>query len=254
MSPTSYQTAPPREFQDSKPVIGSSNSRTCSTPFALGTSNHSVHVSVYAVVTALALAGPVAAKDQKLDPLLHSVEQRYNSARTLSLHFTESYVSGKRVRRTESGTLELRKPGRMRWNYNEPAGKFFLSDGKSFYLYKPDTNQVEKTSAKKSEDLRAPLAFLLGKLNFYREFTGFESRSEGSDTWVTARANSAALPYSEVEFLVTSDARISRLRVMNDDMSILDFSFDHEVMNPTLEASRFIFQLPQGAEVVETSE
>jgi outer membrane lipoprotein carrier protein len=253
MSPTSYQTAPPRELQNSKPLTGNSNSAFASTRCLFGASEALVR-RFFSVVLALLVLIPLAsAKDQKLDPLLHAIEQRYNKAQTLSLHFTESYIAGKRTKRTESGTLELRKPGRMRWNYDEPAGKLFLSDGKHLYMYKPETKQVEKTSLKDSEDLRAPLAFLLGKLNFYREFSGFESRTEGSDTWVTARSNSADLPYSEVEFLVTPDARIRRLRVINDDMSVLDFSFDQEVINPRLEASRFVFQLPPGAELVETS-
>ena len=30
--------------------------------------------------------------------------------------------------RTESGTLELRKPGLMRWSYDSPAGKVFILD------------------------------------------------------------------------------------------------------------------------------
>ena len=202
----------------------------------------------------LLLAGLAPAKDQKLDSLLHTVEQRYNKAKTLSLHFTESYSAGKRVRRTESGVLELRKPGKMRWNYTEPAGKIFLSDGKYFYLYKPDTNRVEKTRLKESEDLRAPLAFLLGKLNFYKEFSGFSSRREGDGTWIEARPNSAALPYSEVHFLVTPDGRINRLRVMNDDLSTLDFTFEQEVLNPPFDSARFNFQLPPGAEIVEGAE
>ena len=69
--------------------------------------------------------------------------------------------------------MTLRKPGRMRWDYSEPSGKLFLSDGKDVYLYTPDANRVEKTKLKASEDMRAPLAFLLGKLDFSKEFRDF---------------------------------------------------------------------------------
>ena len=64
------------------------------------------------------------------------------------------------------GDLYLRKPGKMRWDYKTPAGKLFLSDGKQVYFYNPATNRAEKTKLKETEDMRAPLAFLLGKLDF----------------------------------------------------------------------------------------
>ena len=54
----------------------------------------------------------------------------------------------------------------MRWNYSKPEGKFFLSDSKFFYFYSPSTGQVEKTKLKDADDLRLPLAFLLGKMDF----------------------------------------------------------------------------------------
>lgn len=193
------------------------------------------------------------ARDPKLDFVLHAVEQRYNGARTLRLKFTESYEAGKRVRQTESGILELRKPGRMRWDYTTPAGKMFLSDSKHFFLYTPGTARVEVTSVRDTEDLHAPLAFLLGKLNFYKEFNDFELHGEGTDTWITAEPTNPALPYSRVEFLVTPESRIRRLRVTEDDLSILDFQFEDEQLNAPIDAARFIFHTPPGAEIEDSS-
>ncbi len=200
--------------------------------------------------------GAAAAKvrDAKLDALLHGVEQRYNHARTLSLHFTERYVSGSRTRQTETGTLALRKPGRMRWDYSSPAGKVFLSDSKHFYLYTPATQRVEKTPVRDSDDLHAPLAFLLGNLNFYKEFSGFSLQADGADLWIAAEPNSATLPYSKVEFLVTPESRIRRLRVTQDDLSVLDFTFEDEQVNPPLGPEMFVFHLPAGAEIEDSSQ
>jgi outer membrane lipoprotein carrier protein len=192
-------------------------------------------------------------KDTTLDPLLHRVEQRYNKATTLVVHFTEEYEAGKRVRHSEAGTLELRKPGKMRWDYSEPAGKQFIADGKHFYLYTPGTNRAEVTPMRDSEDMRAPLAFLLGKLNFYKEFSGFVLRPDGNNVWIEAEPNSPAMPYSKVEFLVTSEARIGRLRVTGDDLSIMDFTFADEKLNAPVAPDRFVFHLPKGAELEDDS-
>jgi len=208
------------------------------------------------LLCAAALAGPAKVRvphDPKLDTVLHAVELRYNSARTLRLKFTENYEAGQRVRQTESGILELRKPGRMRWDYTSPAGKMFLSDSKHFFLYTPGTARVEVTSVRDTQDMHAPLAFLLGKLNFYKEFSGFELRGDGADTWIDVEPTNPALPYSKVEFLVAPDSRIRRLRVTQDDLSILDFTFADEQLNAPIDASRFVFHAPPGAEIEDSS-
>src|ERR1700747_2682365 len=103
---------------------------------------------------------------------LHGIEDRYNRTQTLQLSFTESYQQGARTR-VEKGDLFLRKPGRMRWQYSAPAGKLFVSDGKFIYSYTPQDNRAEKMKLKETDDMRAPLAFLLGRLDFNKDFREF---------------------------------------------------------------------------------
>ncbi len=66
--------------------------------------------------------------------LLQAVQARYNRAQTLQVFFQQTYSTSGRASRTEAGELFLRKPGRMRWQYDSPKGKLFLSDGKLMYL------------------------------------------------------------------------------------------------------------------------
>ncbi len=188
-----------------------------------------------------------------LSDVLAGVENRYNRAQTLEVSFSETYVQG-RNRKTESGTLYLRKPGRMRWDYRSPEGKLFLSDAKFLYLYTPGSGRVEKMKAKESEDMRAPLAFLLGKLSFRRDFGRFESRPEGDALWVRAEPKTANLPYVSVEFVVTPDYRIRRVQVVGQDRSVLEFTFENEKVNLPLDNALFRLKVPPGVEVVEVSE
>jgi outer membrane lipoprotein carrier protein len=203
--------------------------------------------ALWCVLTACQVFGA----EPSLDTLLHAVENRYNKAQSLTLDFKESYKAQKRSGQVEIGVLSLRKPGRMRWEYSTPAGKLFVSDGKDVYLYLPDAKRVEHSKFKESDDLRAPLAFLLGKLNFYKEFRKFTLRPEGESFWVDAEPNSANLPYSRVEFLIAPDSRIERVRVIGQDQSVMDFSFEHERLNVPLEAKLFAFRAPAGVEMVE---
>ena len=191
------------------------------------------------------------AAEPPLDSLFKGVENRYNRAQSLQVVFHESYSAPQRPKRTESGTLRLRKPGRMRWDYTDPAGKLFLSDGKNVFLYSPANNEVEKFKMKESEDMHIPLAFLLGKLNFDKEFQGFELRQEEGLTWIAAKPKSDNLPYTKVEFAIATDFQIRRVVVTGYDRSVTDFTFDDEKVNPTVDSKIFRFQLPAGAKLIE---
>src|SRR5689334_13492558 len=164
--------------------------------------------------------------DEPLQTLLKGVEARYNKAKTLQVLFKEEYMPPGKGRRTESGLLLLRKPGKMRWQYSQPAGKLFVSDGKLLWLYTPEEHRVEKMKFKETDDLRAPLAFLLGKLNFDKEFRNLQGKPEGTDTRITAEPKTDNLPYSAVEFVVAPDSHIREVKVTGYDHSVLHFTFD----------------------------
>jgi len=190
------------------------------------------------------------AADVNLQALLKGIEQRYNRAKTLQVQFSEAYSVGGQARKSESGELTLRKPGRMRWDYSTPPGKLFVSDGKQVYLYTPEAHRVEKMPLKETEDMHGPVAFLLGKLDFAKEFRDFEVKPEGANYVITAKAKTDKLPYERVEMLVTPDYQIQRLIVNGQDQSILSFRFAQEKLNPPVDDARFKFQMPAGATLV----
>ncbi len=198
-------------------------------------------------------AGQIAAASSETDILLKSIETRYNKAQSLKLDFSETYAGMKSPVQSEAGVLFLRKPGRMRWEYATPAGKVFISDGKEVILYNPEEQRVEKSKLKESEDMRAPLAFLLGKLDFKKEFKSFQTRIEGADSWIVAEPKSENLAYSRVEFLAAPDGEIRRVRITGQDQSKLDFAFSNEKLNAPVASSLFVFQPPPGVQVVEAA-
>jgi len=204
-------------------------------------------------VTRIALLVSLAAvtlQAADLNALLKGVEEHYNRAKTLEVHFVESYSVEGRARKSESGELTLRKPGRMRWDYSDPSGKLFVSDGKDVYLYTPETKRVEKTKLKASDDMRAPLAFLLGKLDFAKEFRDFDFKPEGANFLITAKAKSDKMPYDRVQMLVTPGYEIERLVVNGQDLSVLTFQLDGEKLNLPVNDALFKFQMPEGATLV----
>lgn len=189
----------------------------------------------------------------ELEKLLRQIESRYNRALTLQLTFTEIYTFQNRPHTPERGELYLRKPGKMRWQYTKPAGKLIVSDGKDIFYYNPDMNRVERMKVKEAEDMRAPLAFLVGKLEFHRDFREYKTREENGRIWVTCIPKSDKVPFTEVTFLTSASARIEHVRVVGHDRSIMDFDFTGEVLNPPVADQLFHFQIPPGAEYVDST-
>ena len=119
----------------------------------------------------LVLAGPLTMRAQDIRPTARAVDEHYNHLRSLQTDFTEIY-RGDGAERTDTGTLWLKKPRKMRWEYRSPKEKLFVSDGKVVWFYLPAEKQLRKTEFRKLDDLRSPIAFLLGKTKLENELTG----------------------------------------------------------------------------------
>src|SRR5216684_8002536 len=100
--------------------------------------------------------------------IVHRLETRYHSARTLQATFLERYVENGRVVRTEAGIAYFRRPGKMRWEYQSPEKNLFLVDGKWAWFYVPADHTVTRIRAKESSDARTPLALLAGEMKVSR--------------------------------------------------------------------------------------
>jgi outer membrane lipoprotein carrier protein len=200
---------------------------------------------------AVAVARAAEAAPQ-LDPLLKGIEERYNKAKTVQVDFVQTYTDRAR-KTTEKGTLFLRRPGKMRWQYSSPAGKLWISDGKTVYSYDPEEKRAEKSKFKDEDDLRAPFAFLLGKLNFHDQFGKFDMTPEGNDFKVIAIPKSDKMLYTEVSFVVSPDFVIKRLSVKGQDGSAMDYLFDNEKRDAKLTNALFQFAPPAGVEIVDSS-
>ncbi len=80
--------------------------------------------------------------------------------------------------------------------------------------------------------MRAPLAFLLGKLNFEKEFQNLQGGRRGPTRASRPNPKATACLIPQVEFLVTSDCHIREVKVTGFDKSIMDFTFDQERLDP----------------------
>lgn len=190
----------------------------------------------------------------ELSAVLRAVEQRYNRAATLEADFQQRHLVDGRPRRVESGRLLLRKPGRMRWEYSRPAGKLFVCDGRWVWLFTPGAQQVEKARLKEADDFRAPLAFLLGRLDFRRVFGTFELTGTAEEPELRAWPKSDRALFTRVDFTLDAQSAIRRLVVHSPDGTAMEFLFSNERLNVAVPDSAFRFVPPAGVPVVESEQ
>lgn len=215
--------------------------------FSVRVGNDKLRLLLFAV---LVFVLPVGAQQPTTHDLAQQVDRHYNKLKSLKAQFTESYEGLGRTR-TESGTLLLQKPGRMRWDYSRPAGKLFLLDGKYAWFYSKGDPQIQRIEAKKLDDLRSPLRFLLGHTQLEKEIDHLTASPAPNGNF-----NLMGVPHNQenrIQRLILTIAPggiITGIEIQETDGAITRFSFSGEQPNAPIPPSTFRFNPPPGIPIV----
>jgi outer membrane lipoprotein carrier protein len=144
----------------------------------------------------------------------------------------------------------------MRWEYRSPKEKLFISDGQDVWFYLPAERQLRKTALRKLDDMRSPVAFLLGKTKLENELQGLskavdQSPLEAGNTLLRGVPQAMAGQVSEVQLEITPSGQIVRIVLMEADGATTEFRFAGWKENLELSDNRFQFSPPPGVETVE---
>ena len=185
------------------------------------------------------------------------VDAHYNHLTSLQVRFTERY-RGMGMDRTESGTLTLRKPGRMRWAYDAPAGKLFLLNGKDAISYTPGDAQADRLPAKQLDDLRSPLRFLLGHTELAKELDDLSVAPVDNGVCSLAgvphsAAESVTQRIRQITLLVDTHGLIHSLQIDEQDGAITSFTFTADRENILTPDTDFTFTPPPGVAIVNSA-
>jgi outer membrane lipoprotein carrier protein len=236
--PAQAQNATPVQAQNATPVQGRNNDSDIHQLSIHGLDVHQFDV-----------------RQLDIHQFAQAVDEHYNHLRSLQSDFTEIY-RGDGAERVESGTLWLKKPRKMRWEYRSPKEKLFISDGQAVWFYLPAEKQLRKTSLKKLDDLRSPLAFLLGKTKLENELRGLskavdQSPLSSGDTVLRGVPQAVGGQLSEVLLEITPSDQIVRIVLVEPDGATTEFRFAGWKENLELRDGQFQFIPPPGVETVE---
>ncbi len=209
-----------------------------------------VAVAVATVLAPLHGAEPSAAQ------LAQALQRKYDGIRDFSADFTQTYTGGVlRKQLTEKGRMQIRKPGKMRWEYTTPERKLFVSDGVKLYYYVPADKQVTISSVPADDVAAGPALFLSGKGTITRDFrtslievpAGFPPGTKA----LKLDPTKAQPEYDWLVLLVDGGSLVLRgLQATDAQGGLSSFSFSNLKENIGLADKDFTFSMPRGVEVV----
>ena len=192
------------------------------------------------------------------EDLQRALQRRYDLVRDFSANFTHTYQGGLlRTTLVERGTVLVKKPGRMRWDYREPERKLYVSDGDHLYSYVEEDRQVTIGELPRADEATTPALFLAGRGNFATDFTAaFDAVDDPPPNSRTLRLTPTR-PERDFEFLlVVVDApslAIVRLAAYDLQGGVSTFFFSNLRENVGLSDRRFTFDIPRDADVIDTT-
>jgi outer membrane lipoprotein carrier protein len=201
------------------------------------------------VLVALAGGAPAEPPAGAAEDWARRVEARHRRATDLTARFTQSYRSGLIGREmVEEGTLALKPPGRMRWEYQKPEKKTFVSDGKTYYFYVPSDKQVIVRESAAERSLPALLLSGRGEI-----LAHFEVALEPPSGELTRLRLVPRKPDPEIEHAtlwVDAAAVIRSVEIVDAQGNRSRFDFASIKENQGLPDATFRFEPPRGVEVI----
>ena len=207
------------------------------------------------------LSSNVQAEEEELNVLLERIQTHYNELEAFRARFTQRHER-KLLRKVveESGTLFVKKPGRMRWEYETPNEKLFLTNGDKSYFYLPLENQVivsNNPDGAMGMANDSPFQLLLGQSQLTDTFKASPSDSPPTEGGVMLSLSPIRphASFEEVEIEVkVSTGQIQRVVLRDAQRNQTEFIFDNLQEVVGIPESRFRFTVPSGVEVILASQ
>lgn len=214
-------------------------------------------MSMSAVPVTLALAAALAAQavpQPQGSPaeLAARVQQRYETIRDFEADFVQTYEGGVlRTTTSESGTVAIKRPGKMRWVYTRPERKEFVSDGVRMYAYVPADKQVIVSPA--PDIASTPALFLAGRGDLTRDYTPSFADVPGDGDLIGLELVPKRQD-PEYEWLILGLApdtlQIRQLVAADRQGGQSTFVFSNLKENQQLSDKTFEFRIPRGVDVI----
>ncbi len=203
----------------------------------------------------LLLALLLAAPKDPAHSLARRVQHFYAHTKDFSAKFAQhySYVA---MGRTEdsSGTVQVKKPGSVRWDYQKPDKRTLYVEGKTLWIWRPDDQEAQVKRNFGGDQLSSAFTFLWGKGDLLKEFAPKAIATPDGLPRGDGLELTPVKPVPGVQkllFVVGKDGQVLASVVTNAQGDVNQMIFTETKVDQGLADSLFHFEPPKGAYVQE---
>ncbi len=150
--------------------------------------------------------------------------------------------------RTLSGNFVFLRPGKFIWAYQKPYAQVLQADGKYFYVYDADLNQV--TRRKLDQALSGSSATILfGSNDLSRDFKLSDAGTQQGIDWLNLIPKSQDSQFQRIS-IGFRQGNLAAMKLYDSFGTLTELTFSQIEKNPPLSADQFKFTVPRDAELV----
>ena len=205
-----------------------------------------------APATAAAAAAPARPPAAEV---IGQLQKEYERTAVIKAKFAQT-LTGPTGKRQASGSVVLKKPGKMRWDYEKPEKKLFVADGTNLWVYEPEDEQAFKQSLSSSQ-LPTQVSFLFGRGKLLDDFDvsylDGQPFGEPSDFVLKLVPKVATAQYRHLVFVVSPTTHLVKETLLFDQQGGTNhIVFSALEQNPKTGAddSRFAFTPPANTKII----
>ncbi len=171
----------------------------------------------------------------------------YERTRDLEAKFRQTYTyAGFGRRQVSSGTLRVKKPGMMRWDYESPTTKTIAVKGARLVQWEPEEHQAYVDEKFDATAMSAAVTFLLGKGDLAKEF---DLSADGSGG-LLLHPKEPDPRVASITLAVGPQGEVIATRVTDGAGNVNEIRFEGVRRNAGLSDSTFEVKLPKDVKLI----
>lgn len=215
--------------------------------------NFKIYNSLVLLLLLMFPTGSAFALDSKA--IVDAIQKQYDATDTFQARFIQkSYLKILGQSQRAEGSVSIKKPGKMKWDYQAPDRQILVSNDQGLWLYLPDEKQVTKMKVQSIYSSNTPALFLAGRGKLTESFTIGKVTEEGGLYVAVLIPRDKAQNLSKMVLLADKkNHQIIGSRVYDNLGNKTEMLFSNIQTNPDLEKKLFHFKVPKGVELIDLS-
>lgn len=180
-----------------------------------------------------------------------SLIQLLNNVRSMQADFTQvvSDNRGKAVNKTR-GHMALQRPGKFRWDTQQPNKQLIVTNGQKVWIYDPDLEQVSIRYLTKEAGETPALLLSNTNATLENDFRVQMLSDDSSLQWFLLTPRDKGSMFEAIR-LGFANQQIRQMQLQDHLGHVTRIRFDRIVVNATLSPSLFTFRPPANVDVID---